>query len=85
MLRRYTKVLLRQVQPCGACRFVGRIPSLPGCIAVGVSREEVLAALERKGAERLEAIVRSALPVPKPDLPIGFEGLVVDHSEAGEM
>lgn len=83
MLRRYTKVLLRQKGPPGTPdRFVGRIPSLPGCVAVGSCREEVLEALERMGAERLEALVRSARPLPEPDLPIGFEGLVVDHNES---
>ena len=82
MLRRYTKVVLRRPGNEGVPdRYVGRIPALPGCVVVGYCRDGVLEALERSGTDRLESLVRSGLPLPTPDLPVAFEGLVIDHTE----
>ncbi len=42
------------------------VPDLPGCVAVGDTREEVLALIEEAIALHLEALKEDGLPIPRP-------------------
>lgn len=42
------------------------VPDLPGCVAVGDTREEVLSLIEEAIALHLEMLQEDGLPIPKP-------------------
>ena len=64
---RYMVVIERGEKSWGA-----HVPDLPGCIAVGESREEVLQ-LARKAIDfHIESLRLDGLPVPKPSSEIEF-------------
>ena len=58
--------------------WVGRVPRLPGCAVVGRSRTEVIQALERRAAERLEGLLRAGVEPPPGELPEGFKEIFGD-------
>jgi predicted RNase H-like HicB family nuclease len=42
------------------------VPDLPGCVAVGDTREEVLSLIEEAIVLHLEMLQEEGLPIPKP-------------------
>jgi predicted RNase H-like HicB family nuclease len=42
------------------------VPDLPGCVAVGESRDEVIGLIREAIALHIEGLRRDGLPVPKP-------------------
>jgi predicted RNase H-like HicB family nuclease len=46
--------------------FGAYVPDLPGCVAVGESRDEVLKLIREAIELHLEDIVQSGLPIPPP-------------------
>lgn len=46
--------------------FGAYVPDLPGCVAVGDTREEVLALIQEAIAMHLELMREEGLPIPKP-------------------
>jgi len=42
------------------------VPDLPGCVAVGDTREEVLALIQEAIALHLELLQEDGLPIPQP-------------------
>ena len=46
--------------------FGAYVPDLPGCVAVGESRGEVLQLIREAIESHLEDIVQSGLPIPRP-------------------
>jgi predicted RNase H-like HicB family nuclease len=42
------------------------VPDLPGCVAVGDTREEVLSLIEEAIALHLEMLQEDGLPIPQP-------------------
>jgi predicted RNase H-like HicB family nuclease len=46
--------------------FGAHVPDLPGCVAVGNSREEVMALLREAMELRLQAMRESGEPIPPP-------------------
>jgi predicted RNase H-like HicB family nuclease len=42
------------------------VPDLPGCVAVGDTREEVLASIQEKIRMHLEGMREDGLPIPQP-------------------
>jgi len=43
------------------------VPDLPGCVAVGETREEVLASIQRSITMHLEAMREDGTPIPAPN------------------
>jgi predicted RNase H-like HicB family nuclease len=58
---RYAVLLERGESSWGA-----RVPDLPGCIAVGDTRDEALALVRDAAAFHLEGLRERGLPVPQP-------------------
>ena len=58
---KYTVILEKGESSYGAF-----VPDLPGCIAVGEDREEVLRLLREAVALHLEGLLAEGLPIPKP-------------------
>ncbi len=54
------------------------VPDLPGCAAVGETREEVISLIREAIALHIDALRRDGLPVPKPT----SEGTFVDIEAA---
>lgn len=46
--------------------FGAYVPDLPGCVAVGDTREEMLALIQEAIAMHLELLREEGLPIPKP-------------------
>jgi len=46
--------------------FGAYVPDLPGCVAVGESREEVLTLIQEAVALHLELLREEGLPIPQP-------------------
>lgn len=46
--------------------FGAYVPDLPGCVAVGDTREDVLSLIEEAIALHLEMLQEEGLPIPKP-------------------
>lgn len=82
LLSRYTRLIVRRRESDDEpAPLIGRIPAIPGCYVVGADRQEVLEALVVRGREQIERLLLSGQPLPEPDLPPGFEGLVIDRTE----
>lgn len=50
----------------GPTSFGAYVPDLPGCIAVGESREEVLASIQEAIEFHLEGLKQDGEPIPAP-------------------
>jgi predicted RNase H-like HicB family nuclease len=72
-MTRYMVVIER-----GAANWGAHVPDLPGCVAVGETRDEVLSLIREAIALHIEELRRSGLPVPKPS----SEGEFVDVEAA---
>ena len=64
---RYMVVLERGEKSWGA-----HVPDLPGCIAVGETRDEALQLIREAIAFHLEGLRQDGLPVPSPSSEIEF-------------
>ena len=62
---KYVVVLEKGESSCGAF-----VPDLPGCIAVGESREQALRLIEEAVAFHIEGLRADGLPVPPPQCDI---------------
>ena len=60
-MMRYMVVIER-----GATSWGAHVPDLPGCIAAGESREEVVSLIREAIAFHIDGLKRFGLPVPKP-------------------
>ena len=59
----------------GPTSYGAYVPDLPGCIAVGESREEVLKKIREAIELHLEGLREDGLPIPEPSLMLdGIEG-----------
>ena len=72
-MTRYMVVIERGESSWGA-----HVPDLPGCAAVGESRDEVVDLIREAIALHIDALRRDGLPVPKPT----SEGAFVDVEAA---
>jgi predicted RNase H-like HicB family nuclease len=54
------------VVECGATSWGAHVPDLPGCVAVGESREEVLRLIREAIEFHIEGLKQDGLPVPAP-------------------
>ena len=72
-MKRYTVILERGNSGWGA-----HVPDLPGCIAAGKDRDEVLTLIREAIELHIEALKREGLPVPEPT----SEGEVVEVGAA---
>jgi predicted RNase H-like HicB family nuclease len=50
----------------GPTSYGAHVPDLPGCIAVGESREEVLSLIQEAIVLHIEGLKEQDLPVPQP-------------------
>lgn len=62
----------------GESSWGAHVPDLPGCIAVGETRDDVLSLIREAIAFHIEALEQEGLPVPKPS----SEGEFVDVEAA---
>ena len=62
----------------GESSWGAHVPDLPGCAAVGESRDEVVDLIREAIALHIDALRRDGLPVPKPT----SEGAFVDVEAA---
>jgi predicted RNase H-like HicB family nuclease len=62
----------------GDASWGAHVPDLPGCIAVGETREEVVGLIREAISLHIEELRRDGLPVPKPS----SEGAFVDVEAA---
>ncbi len=60
-MTRYMVVIERGESSWGA-----HVPDLPGCIAVGETRDEVIGLIREAIALHIDGLIREGLPVPKP-------------------
>ena len=60
-MTRYMVVIERGESSWGA-----HVPDLPGCVAVGESRDEAIDLIREAIALHIEGLKRQGLPVPKP-------------------
>lgn len=60
-MTRYMVVIER-----GDASWGAHVPDLPGCIAVGKTREEVVRLIREAIALHIQELKRNGLPVPKP-------------------
>jgi predicted RNase H-like HicB family nuclease len=51
----------------GKCGYGAHVPDLPGCIAAGDSRREVLKLIREAIALHIEALRESGQPIPEPN------------------
>ena len=58
---KYTVVLEKGESSYGAC-----VPDLPGCVAVGESREETLALLKEAIDFHIDGLLADGTPLPRP-------------------
>ena len=72
-MTRYMVVIERGETSWGA-----HVPDLPGCIAVGETREEVVSLIREAVPQHIEELRRDGLPVPRPS----SEGDFVDVEAA---
>ena len=70
---RYMVVLER-----GEASWGGHVPDLPGCVAVGETRDEVIGLIREAIGLHVDELKREGLPVPKPT----SEGEFVDVEAA---
>ena len=70
---RYMVVIERGDSSWGA-----HVPDLPGCVAVGETREEVVGLIREAVALHIDGLRREGLPIPKPS----SEGEFVDVEAA---
>ena len=70
---RYMVVIERGESSWGA-----HVPDLPGCVAVGETRDEVIGLIREAVALHIDGLRREGLPVPKPS----SEGEFVDVEAA---
>ena len=66
------------VVEAGAASWGAHVPDLPGCVAVGETREEVLRLIAEGIQLHIRALEKDGLPVPPPS----SEGAVVDIGAA---
>ena len=50
----------------GPTSYGAHVPDLPGCIAVGQTREEVLSLIREAIAFHIEGLKEEGLPIPEP-------------------
>jgi predicted RNase H-like HicB family nuclease len=50
----------------GESSWGAHVPDLPGCVAVGETREEVIGLIREAMALHIDGLKRERLPVPKP-------------------
>ena len=50
----------------GSTSYGAHVPDLPGCIAVGQTREEVLSLIREAIAFHIEGLKEEGLPIPEP-------------------
>lgn len=62
----------------GETSWGAHVPDIPGCIAVGESREDVLRLIKGAIEMHIEALEEEGTPVPEPH----FEGAVVEVTAA---
>lgn len=62
----------------GASSWGAHVPDLPGCVAVGESREEVVGLIRDAIRMHVEDLRRRGLPVPRP----AADGVFVDVEAA---
>ena len=62
----------------GESRWGAHVPDLPGCVAVGETRDEVIGLIREAVALHIDGLRREGLPVPKPS----SEGEFVDVEAA---
>jgi predicted RNase H-like HicB family nuclease len=62
----------------GESSWGAHVPDLPGCVAVGETREEVVGLIREAMALHIDGLKREGLPVPKPT----SEGEFVDVEAA---
>ena len=72
-MTRYMVVIERGESSWGA-----HVPDLPGCVAVGETRDEVISLIREAIALHIDGLKREGLPVPKPT----SEGEFVDVEAA---
>ena len=72
-MTRYMAVIER-----GASSWGAHVPDLPGCVAVGETRDEVVQLIREAIALHIEELKRDGLPVPPPT----SEGEFVDVEAA---
>lgn len=58
---KYTAVLEK-----GESRYGAYVPDLPGCVAVGESREETLALLKESVDFHIDGLLADGTPLPRP-------------------
>jgi len=56
----------------GESRWGAHVPDLPGCVAVGETRDEVIGLIREAVALHIDGLRREGLPVPKPSSEGGF-------------
>ena len=49
--------------------WIATIPDLPGCMAVGETKQEALELIEDARRSWIEASLKRGLPIPQPQLP----------------
>ena len=59
----------------GEKSFGAYVPDLPGCIAVGETREEVLKLIEEAFEFHIEGLREDGQPVPEPSSSVEYVGL----------
>ena len=62
----------------GDSNWGAHVPDLPGCVAVGATRDEVISLIREAIALHIDSLRRDGLPVPKPT----SEGTFVDVEAA---
>ena len=72
-MTRYMVVIERGESSWGA-----HVPDLPGCVAVGETRDDVVGLIRESIAHHIDELRREGLPVPKPSC----EGEFVDVEAA---
>lgn len=60
----------------GPTSWGAHVPDLPGCIAVGESREEALQLIREALELHVERLIDDGLPVPPPTFDIAFVEIV---------
>ena len=64
---RYAVIVEKGPESYGA-----HVPDLPGCVAAGESREEVMSLIQEAMAFHIEGLKRDGLPVPPPSSAVEF-------------
>jgi predicted RNase H-like HicB family nuclease/uncharacterized protein YegP (UPF0339 family) len=59
----------------GETSFGAHVPDLPGCIAVGETRDEVIKLIEEAIEFHIEGLKEDRQPIPQPSSSIGYVGV----------